>query len=154
MKGPSLHGRGGFSLVEVMVAILILGIGLVGITEGITTAVRSAKEGELQTAAALYAEGLIETLRAEGYLTDGVADGDCTAGLTSCRWRRTIAATDLEGLHDVAVVIEDRRNGKQICELRTLLFEVPSETPVRDREKQRDRDSSERKRQGGGRRNG
>ncbi len=144
--------RAGFSLVEVLAAVLILGIGVVGITEGIVTAVRSARDGEVQTAAVLYAEGVIETLRAEGYLTDGVSDGECTDVLESCRWRRTIAPTELEGLHDITVVIETRRDGKQVCELRTLLFEKPTDTPTRDREKQRDRDSKDRRRGGGSRR--
>ena len=45
----------GFSLVEVMVAVLILGVALAGLTEGITTALSSNKESELQTTAALIA---------------------------------------------------------------------------------------------------
>ena len=48
----------GFSLVEVMVAVLILGVALAGLTEGITTALSSNKESELQTTAALIAAGI------------------------------------------------------------------------------------------------
>ena len=51
----------GFSLVEVMCAILILGIALAGLTQGVTTALTSSKESELQTTAALFAAGLVET---------------------------------------------------------------------------------------------
>ena len=43
----------GFSLIEVMCAILILGIALVGLTQGLTTALSSSKESEQQTMAAL-----------------------------------------------------------------------------------------------------
>ena len=46
--------RSGFSLIEVMVAILILGIALVGLTQGISTALGSSKESELQTTAAAF----------------------------------------------------------------------------------------------------
>jgi len=56
----------GFSLIEVMCAVAILGVALVGLTQGITTALGSNKESELQTTAALLAAGRIETLRAEG----------------------------------------------------------------------------------------
>lgn len=148
---PRPGRRGGFSLVEVMAAVLILGIGLVGLTEGLATAVKSAKDSQIQAAAALYASGLIETLRAEGYLTDGESDGECPAGLEACRWRRTISRSDLEGLHEVAVVIEHRSTGRTLCELRTLLFEVPSDTVIKDRDKQKQRDASARRREGGGR---
>ena len=47
----------GFSLIEVMCAVLILGIGIAGLTQGITTALASSKEAEVQTAAALLAAG-------------------------------------------------------------------------------------------------
>ena len=38
-----------------MCAILVLGVAIVGLTEGVTTALRSAKDGEIQTTAALLA---------------------------------------------------------------------------------------------------
>ncbi len=66
----------GFSLIEIMVAILILGVALAGMTRGITTALSSNKESELQTAASLVAAGQIETLRASKEIIDGVTDGD------------------------------------------------------------------------------
>ena len=58
----------GFSLIEVMCAILILGVGLVGFTQAITTALGSSKDSEMQTTAALFAAGRIESLRADDYL--------------------------------------------------------------------------------------
>jgi prepilin-type N-terminal cleavage/methylation domain-containing protein len=118
----------GFSLVEVMVAILILGIALVGLTQGITTALGSSKESELQTTASLFAAGQIEKLRAAGGLTDKATDGDCGDGLPLYRWKQNITATGTEGLHEVEVVIESTQNGKAIYELRTLLFELPADS--------------------------
>jgi len=47
----------GFSLVEVMCAILILGVALAGLTEAISTALSSNKESELQSTAAMIAAG-------------------------------------------------------------------------------------------------
>lgn len=118
----------GFSLIEVMVAILILGIALVGLTQGITTALSSNKESELQTTAALFAAGQIEKLRVEGILNDEESDGDCGDELPLYRWKQNIVATKIEGLHEVEVVIESKRDGKTIYELKTLLFEVPSDS--------------------------
>lgn len=119
----------GFSLVEVLVAILILGVALVGLTQGITVALRSGKESELQATAALLAAGRIETLRAEGGLQDGEKEGDCGQGLGLYRWKESIGGTGIPGLHEVAVVIETASSGKAIYELRTMLFE-PLDAPT------------------------
>jgi len=115
----------GFSLVEVMCAILILGIGLVGLTHGLAAALRSSKESELQTTAALLAAGQIETLRAEGYVMDGDTDGECGEDLSLYRWKQSVTATAIDGLHEVVVTVEHSKSGQSIYELRTLLFDPP-----------------------------
>lgn len=123
----TLSHNAGFSLIEVMVAILILGIALAGLTHGITTALGSSKESELQTTAALYAAGKIETLRAEGTFENGESDGDCGAGLEAYRWKQTISGTDIDGLHDVDVVVEGAQNQQEIFELKTMLFDATTD---------------------------
>jgi prepilin-type N-terminal cleavage/methylation domain-containing protein len=120
-----MNHNAGFSLVEVMVAILILAIALVGLTQGITTALASSKESELQTTAALFAAGQIELLRAGKDLTDGTDNGDCGAGLPLYRWKETVNPADIDGLHDVDVVVENSQTGAEIYELKTLLFQIP-----------------------------
>lgn len=124
----------GFSLVEVLCAILILGVALAGLTQGLSTALNSHKESELQTSAALIAAGQLETLRAEGWLDDGETEGECGGGLSLYRWRQTIAPAGVAGLHDVTVAVEHTRTGKPIFELRTLLFEAPG-SPSQDESK-------------------
>ena len=124
MNAPPLNA--GFSLIEVMVAILILGVALVGLTHGITTALDSSKESEQQATAALFAAGKIETLRAEGGLENGETDGDCGAGLEAYRWKQTISDADIDGLHDVDVVIATAQDDQEIYELKTMLFEPPN----------------------------
>jgi general secretion pathway protein I len=120
-----MNHSAGFTLVEVMVAIVILAIALTGLTQGITTALASSKESELQTTAALFAAGQIELLRAGKDLADGTDSGDCGAGLPLYRWKETISPTDIDGLHDVDVVVENSQTGAEIYELKTLLFEIP-----------------------------
>jgi prepilin-type N-terminal cleavage/methylation domain-containing protein len=119
----------GFSLVEVMCAILILGIAMVGLTLGITTALSSNKESELQTTAALLAAGQIELLRADKILTDGLQEGEFGAGLSLYRWKQSVSRTAISGLHEVEVTVENSRTGKIIYELRTMLFDPASELP-------------------------
>ena len=111
-----------------MCAILILGVALAGLTQGITTALVSSKESELQTTAALYAAGLIETLRAQGDLVDGQTEGDCGEALPLYRWKQYIAASGIDGLHEIDVVVEHAKTGQPIYELRTLLFQMPTDS--------------------------
>ena len=118
-----LRRTAGFSLIEVMVAILILGVALVGLTQGITSALSSSKESEIQTVAALIAAGQIETLRAEEYLVEGVTEDDCGFELPLYQWRQTVSSTDIDGLYEVEVVVENANSGKMIYDLRTLLFD-------------------------------
>ncbi len=115
-----------FSLIEVMVAILILGIALTGLVHGITTALASSKESELQTVAALFAQGKIEELRAAQILDNGDENGDCGAVLPLYRWRQSVTSSTLPGLHEVRVVIERAQTSQEIYELRSLLF-VPDD---------------------------
>jgi len=118
-----MRRQSGFSLIEIMCAIIILGVALVGLTQGITMALSSSKETEVQTVATLIAAGQIETLRAEEYLVNGVTEEDCGSELPLYRWRQTVRSTDIDGLHEVEVVVENINSGKMICDLRTLLFD-------------------------------
>jgi prepilin-type N-terminal cleavage/methylation domain-containing protein len=128
MNLPRRHA--GFSLIEVMVAILILGIALTGLVHGLTTALASNKQSELQTIAVLFAQGKIEELRAEQILKNGEEDGDCGAVLPLYHWRQTISPADLPGLHDVTVVVEQAQTKQEIYELKTLLFVADDEAIV------------------------
>ena len=122
----------GFSLVEVIVAIVILSIALVGLAHGITTALGSSKESEFQTTAAMFAAGVIENLRAEGELTDGQMEGTCGEELPLYRWTQSVSGAGVDGLHEVDVAIQNTRTGQTIYELRTLLFEPPEEPTTND----------------------
>ncbi len=113
----------GFSLIEIMVAILILGIALAGLTRGITTALASNKDSELQTVAALAAAAQIETIRADATWSDGVTEGDCGEDLPNYRWTQTIKPADVDGLHEVTVAVQRGDSEKPIYELKTLLFD-------------------------------
>ena len=134
-----MRSKHGFSLIETMLAILILGTGLVGLSHGIAAALRASKESELQTKAAMFAEGQIETLRAEAFIVEGQTDGDCGTGLEAYTWRRSVKPGSIEGLFDVEVTVQDTETGKAVYALRTLLFDAPlsstEETTTRRKER-------------------
>jgi Tfp pilus assembly protein PilV len=112
--------------VEVLCAILILGIAMAGLSHGLTTALSSSKETEQQTEAALLAAGRVELLRADGYLVDGSEEGDGGTGLSAYHWEQTVSSTQIDGLHDVKVVVQQSKSGQTIYELQTLLFDASS----------------------------
>jgi prepilin-type N-terminal cleavage/methylation domain-containing protein len=137
----------GFSLIETLCAVLVLGIALTGMVQAVTAALSGTKESELQTVAALFAAGQVETLRAEGELRDGVTEGECGGGLSLYRWQQTISPAGVDGLHEVGVVVQSANSGKPIYELKTMLFEVPEDTSTssnsrRDNGSQRRKNSS------------
>ena len=127
-KAGSEQAIAGFTLIEIMVAIVILAIALTGLTQGLTTALSSSKESELQTTAALFAAGQIELLRAQTDWTDDTQEGDCGTALPLYRWRQTVSPTEMAGLHEVDVTVESARTGSAIYELKTLLFQMPTDT--------------------------
>ena len=131
--GPQSRAPG-FSLVEVIVAVAILSIALVGLAHGISAALGSSKESEWQTTAAMYAAGLIENLRAEGGIIDGQIEGDCGAELPMYHWTESITPAGVDGLHQVDVSILNSRSGREIYALRTLLFEVPADSDSKSKD--------------------
>ena len=135
----------GFSLIEVMVAVLILAVALTGLVQGITTALASNKESELQTVAALFAQGKIEELRATEMLDDGDEDGDCGKMLPLYNWRQTVSSTDIPGLHEVNVVVEHAKTKREIYELKTMLFEPDDDSTSGKTEDRKDSTSEKRR---------
>jgi prepilin-type N-terminal cleavage/methylation domain-containing protein len=138
-----MNDRAGFSLIEVLCAILILGVGLTGMVHGITSALRSSHESERQTIAALLAAGQIETLRAEGYLVRGREEGNGSGPMERYRWTQRVSDSAIEGLYEVEVSVFHGESDEVIYRLQTMLFDPPllsrredSGSRARSREKQ------------------
>ena len=113
---PGFGVRGGFSLIEVMVAVVILGVSLVGLVHGINTALVSGKEAEAQSQAALLAASQIESLRADGIYVEGETTGEFDGDLSVYSYRQNIEARQPEGLYEVTVAIEKSDSNEQIYE--------------------------------------
>lgn len=61
----------GFTLIEVLVAMVILGIGILGVTILFPAALRDSQRASGTTVAAVYADSVIDVLRAQGYRAIG-----------------------------------------------------------------------------------
>lgn len=113
----------GFSLIEVLIAIVILGVGIVGLTEGISTALYSSRDAEKLTVATYLAAGQIELIRADGYLTEGTEEGNWSGPLSGYQYLQTISENSEDGLYLVSVIISESDTGKKIFQLDTYLYD-------------------------------
>lgn len=75
------HPNHGFSLIEVMVAVLIVTLGLLGIAGTLLTATRSASSSYLQQNAVQYAYDIVDRMRANAASVS--AGGPYTATMTA-----------------------------------------------------------------------
>ncbi len=138
---------GGFSLIEVMCAILIMGLALVALTHGLTTALGSTKDSEVETTVVSLAAGQLETLRAGGVLSDGTTEGDFGDSFPKYNWEQTVAPGEVEGLHQVDMLVKEAQTGATLYKLTTLLFDsdYPSTSASDAKAKQRELDKAKKR---------
>ena len=143
----AMRRNDGFSLIEVMCAILIMGLALVALTRGMTTALGSTKDSEIQTTVVTLAAGQIETLRAGKVLIDETTEGDFGGSFPKYKWEQTVSPGGLDGLHQVEVVVQDAKSGATLYKLTTLLFDsdYPSSTESDAKQKKRDLDKAKKR---------
>jgi prepilin-type N-terminal cleavage/methylation domain-containing protein len=97
----------GFTLVEMIVATLLLAIGVVGALVALASSTQSAYTADrVQTAALLGRRKLTEIELQPDQLTGGDQQGDFGTMYPEFRWRESIEATDFADLFKVTVTIE------------------------------------------------
>jgi general secretion pathway protein I len=81
------HPRGGFTLLEVAIALAILGIGVVTVLELFSAALRMEASAGVRARAVVYARALLDQTVAVPEIQAGVASGQYDDGY---RWERRI----------------------------------------------------------------
>lgn len=118
--------QAGFSLIELLFSVLILGVGIAGMTRGVTAALSANKESEIQTKATLFAAGQIELIRSEGFYVSGENEGECGIAVPGHSWQSSLTETDSEGLfHVVVSIVPTNALDRVTVSLETMLFEPP-----------------------------
>lgn len=79
-----LGPRGGFSLIEVVVALVILAVGVLGLAGTTAVVVRQVTLADVTTERAAALQAVVERLRAAPY--DSVDTGVDTVGLFTATW--------------------------------------------------------------------
>lgn len=92
--------RAGFSLVEVVVALVILAVGVLGLAGTTAVVVRQVTLSNVTTERATALQTVVERLRATPYYT--VAAGSETVGLFTAHW--TVTEVDQSKLLEIVTV--------------------------------------------------
>ena len=87
MKAAIRHGKGGFTLLEVMVAMAIVGFGVVTLLEIFSLGLRLGSRSEVETEAIAQSARVMDELLARPKLHDGSESGTVTPAQ---RWRSQI----------------------------------------------------------------
>jgi len=86
------EGRRGFSLLEVVVAVVILAVGVLGLAGTTALVIRQIALSDLTTERAAALQSVIETLRATPF--DRLVGGSDSVGVFSVRWSVEEARAD------------------------------------------------------------
>ena len=111
----SMRGSaGGFTLIEVLAAMLLIGIVLPVVMQGVMAATRAGSDAHRRTEAATLAQSKLQELTVTGQWDGGTLSGDFGADWPAYRWQATVAdwANDAQGVGmqqvDVSVTWTDR----------------------------------------------
>jgi hypothetical protein len=118
----------------------------VALTRGLTTALASTKDSEVQTTIVGLAAGQIEILRASAVFEDETTEGNFDS-FPKYSWQQTVSPGGLDGLHQVDVAVKDAKSGATLYKLTTLLFdsEYPSTSDSDAKQKKRDLEKGKKK---------
>ncbi|HJN16213.1 MAG TPA: type II secretion system protein [Armatimonadota bacterium] len=97
--------RGGFTLLEVIVSLAIMGVGIVAVIEAYGAAMRLSLQDEFLTTATFLASGKMEEVIKETYITAGQDEGDFGEEFPDFTWSVEIADSEIEGLELVTVTV-------------------------------------------------
>lgn len=101
------RGRAGFTLIEMVVASLLLAIGVTAALAAYATSARATGSAEQHNTAALLAQRHLTELETQtDLLSSGQQQGDFSPDFPEYRWQRNIEGTDFEDLFKVTVTIQ------------------------------------------------
>ena len=104
---------GGFSLVEMIAALTIFSLGVLGTMEVFTTCLRSTSSSLGYTHAVFLAQQVLEETIAEGALYAGSDSGDFGDDYPQHSWTCDIEETDQTLLIEVRVVVTWTERGRE-----------------------------------------
>ena len=122
MNRQARHRSGGFSLIELMAALTIFGVGVLGTLELFSVCLQSTSASVGYTQAMFLAQSQLEANIAEDQMTEGTDSGDFGSGYPRHVWELDVEQTDQTGLTRVRIVVTwDERGREKQYALTTLV---------------------------------
>jgi type IV pilus assembly protein PilV len=114
MTVTNRKGNGGFSMVEVLVALVVLSVGMLGIAALYVSSLRASGSALLRTQAINLAADMADRIRANpnagaAYAAAG-ANNNCVAGAVDCTPAQLAADDVFRWLQQIAVALPDDGN--------------------------------------------
>lgn len=97
-RGDVRDPRAGFTMVEILVALVILAVGVLGLAGTTALVVRQVTLADVTSERAVALQEVVERLKAADY--ESVGAGSATVGIFSASW----TSTDLDGSKLVEIV--------------------------------------------------
>jgi len=113
MMHQSRRRSEGYSLVEMIAALTIFSLGVLGTMEVFTTCLRSTSSSLGYTQAVFLAQQVLEETIAEGTLYPGDDSGDFGDDYPQHSWTCEIEETDQTGLMEVRVAVTWTERGRE-----------------------------------------
>ena len=129
MRSRRAGRRRGFTLLEVIVSLAVMGVGLVAVLEAFSAGLRLSLQDEFLTTATFLAAGKMEEVMKETYITPGTDEGDFGDEFPDFTWTVEITDSRIEELELVTVVVySDVANRSDQLMLTTALpYNEPTE---------------------------
>lgn len=121
-----LRSSAGFTLIEVLTALLIFSLVLTGAIAAITQQMRAAQLAEDTTMAVMTADSVVEMVRGEMQGEEQQPDEvtELSGNLQGFSYSYTLEDTELDGLQELTVrVVWNDFNGQQFHEVKTYIAE-------------------------------
>lgn len=106
MRRRPCPARAGFTLLEAIVAVAIMGIGLVAVMEAYSASMRLSLQDEYLTTATFLASGKMDEVLKEPYVTPGADEGDFGDEFADFTWTVDTADSQIEGLETITVTVK------------------------------------------------
>ena len=128
--GGSAAKAHGFTLLEVMVALLIVALGLAAAVQLTTLAADNARALSRRTEADWVAMNQLGAMQLAGaWPADGSTQGHSVMAGRTWYWRQQVQGAPVPNLREVVIEVRDRPTGPALATLRTLVSQAESGPP-------------------------